>query len=310
VKRALRRALTAVSLLALALPADAFAKEKEKFDPAKEFVLDPWIKIPALHLGPVTIDLSITKAVAYLILGAVITIVVGIVLMRLRLRQDPTRRQTVGETIYDLAQNEIAAQGLPTKAMGRWFPYVASLFLFVFVVNFIGFIPLPLTGETFELFGVKLPTLGIYAATSALSVTLALALMTIFFTHAEGIRWNGARRYFAGWLPGGMPKLSVVWAIPLAALYALEVLSQAMRIVSLSVRLYANMLAGHMLILALLGLIFAISSVLVGITVIPFVILLTTLIYIFEICIVVSIQAFIFAILSATYIGSAIEPEH
>jgi F-type H+-transporting ATPase subunit a len=297
-----------LGLLALAFPSSALASEK--FDPAEEFVLKPWIEIPALHLGPLTIDLSITKAVAYLILGAFTTIVVGIVLMRLRLRQDPNRRQTIGETIYDLAQNEIAAQGLPTKAMGRWFPYVASLFLFILVVNFIGFIPLPLTGETFELFGLELPTLGIYAATSALSVTLALALMTIFFTHLEGIRWNGSRKYFASWLPEGMPKLSVVWAVPLTLLYLLEVLSQLMRIVSLSVRLYANMLAGHMLILALLGLIFAVENVFVGIGVIPFIILLTTLIYIFEICVVVGIQAFIFAILSANYIGSAIEPEH
>lgn len=302
------RLLALLSLLALAFPSSALASEE--FDPAEEFVLEPWIEIPALHLGPLTIDLSITKAVAYLILGALTTIVVGIVLMRVRLRQDPNRRQTIGETIYDLAQNEIAAQGLPTKAMGRWFPYVASLFLFILVVNFIGFIPLPLTGETFELFGLELPTLGIYAATSALSVTLALALMTIFFTHLEGIRWNGPRTYFASWLPEGMPKLNILWAVPLTLLYLLEVLSQLMRIVSLSVRLYANMLAGHMLILALLGLIFAVENVLVGIGVIPFIILLTTLIYIFEICIVVGIQAFIFAILSANYIGSAIEPEH
>ena len=107
-----------------------------------------------------------------------------------------------------------------------------------------------------------------------------------------------------------MPRFNIVWAVPLTLLYLLEVLSQLMRIVSLSIRLYANMLAGHMLILALLGLIFAISSVVIGITVIPLIILLTTLIYAFEICIVVGIQAFIFAILSANYIGSAIEPEH
>ena len=298
------RLVALMGLLALAFPSSAFASDK--FNPAEEFVLEPWIEIPALHLGPLTIDLSITKAVAYLLLGAVVTIALGIALMRVRLRQDPGRRQTIGESIYELAQNEIAGQGLPTKAMGRWFPYVASLFLFVFVVNFIGFVPLPLTGETFELFGLGLPTLGIYAATSALSVTLALALMTFFFTHVEGVRWNGPRKYFASWLPAGMPKLSIVWAVPLALLYLLEVLSQLMRVVSLSVRLYANMLAGHMLILALLGLIFALQNAFVAIGVVPF----AAFIYGFEVCIVVSIQAFIFAILSANYIGSAIESEH
>jgi F-type H+-transporting ATPase subunit a len=297
------RVLAAVSLVALALPADAFAKGK--FDPAEEFVLKPWIEIPALHLGPVTIDLSITKAVAYLFLGTIVTIALGISLMRLRLRNDPNRRQTTGEMIYELAQHQIAEQGLPTKAMGRWFPYCASLFLFVFVLNFLGFIPLPLTGQTFHLFGVKLPTFGIYAATSALSVTLALALMTIVFTHVEGVRWNGPARYFGSWMPGGMPKFSVVWAVPLVLLYTLEVISQLMRIVSLSIRLFANMLVGHMLILTLLGLIFILQTIYVS----PIVVVVIAL-YLFEVVIVVSIQAFIFAILSATYIGSAIEPQH
>ena len=295
----LRRALIATSLVALALPTNAFAKGD--FNPSEEFVLKPWIPI---HIGP--LDLSITKAVAYLFLGSIVTIVLGLTLMRTRLRQDPGRRPTVGEMIYELAQDGIAGQGLPTRAMGRWFPYVASLFLFVLVLNFISFIPLPLTGETFHLYGIKLPTLGIYAATSALSVTLALALMTIFFSHYEGVRWNGAGKYFASWLPGGMPKLSVVWAIPLALLYLLEVISQMMRIVSLSVRLFANMLVGHMLILTLIGLMFILQAVYLA----PIVVPVAVLLYLFEVGIVVSIQAFIFAILSATYIGSAIEPEH
>ena len=99
-------------------------------------------------------------------------------------------RQTFGETIYDVAETQIAEQGLPSKAIGRWFPYVASLFLFILVVNLIGFIPLPLTGETWH----GIPVFGIYAATSSLSVTLALAALTFVFTHFEGIRWNGPTR--------------------------------------------------------------------------------------------------------------------
>jgi F-type H+-transporting ATPase subunit a len=296
--------LAAAFVLALVAPASALAKGE--FDPSEEFVLEPWIKIPAFHVGPLTIDLSITKAVAYLLLGAALTITLGIVLMRMRLRQRPGRRQTVGEMIYELAQEEIAAQGLPTKAMGQWFPYVASLFLFIFVLNFISFVPLPLTGQTFELYGVTLPTLGIYAATSALSVTLALALMTVVISHVEGIRWNGPLQYFASWMPGGMPRFNLLWAVPLILLYTLEVISQLMRIVSLSVRLFANMLVGHMLILTMIGLIFILQSVFLA----PIVIPIAVLLYLFEVGIVVSIQAFIFAILSATYIGSAIEPEH
>jgi F-type H+-transporting ATPase subunit a len=280
-----RRALVAATTLALTLPAPALARGE--FDPTEEFEQHEWVSI---HLGP--LDLSITKAVVYLMLGALLTILLGIVLMRGRTLN---RRQTIGESIYEIAQVQIAEQGLPTKAIGRWFPYVASLLLFIFVVNLIGFIPLPLTGETYH--GV--PVWGIYAATSSLSVTLALALMTFVFTHFEGIRWNGPTRYFKSWIPEA-PKALLFLIVPL------EILGQFMRLVSLSVRLFANMLAGHMLILTFIGLIFVLENVALAVLSVPF----ATAFYLFEVVIVVSIQAFIFAALSAIYIGSAIEPEH
>ena len=286
--------------LYLALPATALAstvengEEEEKFDPSHEWLLHDWIPI---HLGP--INLSITKAVAYLILSSLLTILIGWLLMRWRLGTDPDRRQTVGEWVYEITQTQIAEQGLPTKAISRWYPYVASLALFIWVVNVVGFIPLPLSDETFELFGVELPTLGIYAATSTLSVTLTLALMTFVFTHVEGIRANGAVGYFKSWIPE-VPKAMYPLIVPL------EILGQFMRLISLSVRLYANMLAGHMLILTFIGLMFVLETVLLA----PLVVPAATAFYLFEVLIVVSIQAYIFAALSAIYIGSAIEPEH
>ena len=163
----------------------------------------------------------------------------------------------------------------------------------------VGFIPLPFSDEKFEIAGVEIPTFAIYAATSTLSVTLTLALMTFFFTHFEGIRWNGFNRYFKSWIPD-VPRAMLPLIIPL------EVLGQFMRLISLSVRLYANMLAGHMLILTFIGLIFVLENVAVAVFAVPF----ATAFYLFEVIIVVSIQAFIFAALSAIYIGSAIEPEH
>ena len=269
------------------LPAPALARGK--FDPSTEFEQHEWIPI---HLGP--LNLSITKAVVYLLIGAVVTILLGLFLMRARLALLPDRRQTVGEALYEIAQTQIAEQGLPSKAIGRWFPYVATLLLFIFVVNLIGFIPLPLTGETYH--GV--PVWGIYAATSSLSVTLALALLTFVFTHFEGIRWNGPVRYFKSWIPEA-PKGLLLLIVPL------EILGQFMRLISLSVRLFANMLAGHILILTFLGLIFIFQSLKLIPVLIP-----ATLFYLFEVVIVVGIQAFIFAALSAIYIGSAIEPQH
>jgi F-type H+-transporting ATPase subunit a len=285
----MRSRLLAAALFALAFPQAAFARGE--FDPVVEFEQHDWVPI---HLGP--LDLSITKAVAYLMIATVLTIFLGIFLMRARVRAggEPGVRQTIGEQIYEVAQVQIAEQGLPSKAIHRWFPYVASLFLFIFVVNLLGFIPLPLTGETYH----GIPVWGIYAATSSISVTLALALLTFVFTHVEGIRWNGPLRYFKSWIPEA-PKALLALIVPL------EVLGQFMRLISLSVRLFANMLAGHILILTFLGLIFIFQS-----WVLLFVVFPATLFYIFEVVIVVGIQAFIFAALSAIYIGSAIEPQH
>jgi F-type H+-transporting ATPase subunit a len=282
----LRRVTTALALLALAAPASAAAK----FNPADEFKLNDWVPI---HLGG--LNLSITKAVVYLWLGAALTCLLGIVLMRVRLRPVPGRRQSFGEVIYDIAQTQVAETGLPSKGIARWFPYVATLMLFIFVLNLISFIPLPITGQTWH----DIPVFGIYAATSSISVTLALAALTWVFTHIEGIHYNGLWGYLRSWIPE-VPKA----ILPL--IIVIEIFSQFMRLISLSVRLFANMLAGHILILTMIGLIFIVHSWPWRVFGLP----AAFIFYIFEVVIVVTIQAFIFAALSAIYIGSAIEPGH
>jgi len=279
--------MTVLVGLALAAPASASAAS---FDPSSEFALKDWVPI---HLGG--LDLSINKAVVYLLVGSALTCLVGILLMRFRLSHVPGRRQTFGEVIYDIAETQVAETGLPSKAMGRWFPYVATLMLFIFVINLLGFLPLPFTGETYH----HVPVWGIYAATSSISVTLALAAMTWVFTHVEGIRFNGVWHYLKSWIP------EVPRAI-LPLIIVIEVFSQFMRLISLSVRLYANMLAGHILILTMIGLMFIIHSWPWRAFGLP----AAFLFYVFEVVIVVTIQAFIFAALSAIYIGTAIEPEH
>jgi F-type H+-transporting ATPase subunit a len=293
-----KRLVALLPLLFFAAPSVALAAEDTKENKgafiSDEWELHDWIPI---HVGP--LNLSINKAVAYLLLGALLSCVIGIVFMRVKMGQGPTRRQALGEQIYEIAQVQVAEQGLPTKAIGRWFPYVATLMIFIWTINMLGFIPLPLSDEKTEIFGVKLPTLGIFAATSTLSVTLALALMTWVFTHYEGVRANGAVGYFKSWIPD-VPKALYPLIVPL------EILGQFMRLISLSVRLYANMLAGHMLILTFVGLIIVLGNVALALIAVP----AATLFYLFEVIIVVSIQAYIFAALSAIYIGSAIEPEH
>jgi F-type H+-transporting ATPase subunit a len=294
----MKRLVVLLPLLALALPATALAQGAEDEDKgafiSEEWELHDWIPI---HIGP--LNMSINKAVAYLLLGALCSCLLGIVLMRVKVGKGPTRRQALGETVYEIAQVQVAEQGLPTKAIGRWFPYVATLMIFIWVVNILGFIPLPLSDEKTTIFGVEVPTLAIFAATSTLSVTLALALMTFVFTHVEGIRENGSWAYFKSWIPE-VPKVMLPLIIPL------EILGQFMRLISLSVRLYANMLAGHMLILTFIGLIIVLENVFLAFVAVP----AAAVFYLFEVVIVVSIQAYIFAALSAIYIGSAIAPDH
>jgi F-type H+-transporting ATPase subunit a len=273
--------------LALIAPATASAAT---FDPSDEFKLKDWVPI---HLGG--LNLSINRAVVYLLVGAALSILIGLATMRWRLATVAGTRQTVGEVIYDIAQTQVAETGLPTKAMARWFPYCATLLIFIFVVNLLGFIPLPFTGQTYH--GV--PVWGIYAATSSISVTLALALLTWIFQHIEGIRYNGAVKYFKSWIPE-VPKALLFLIVPI------EIISQFMRLISLSVRLYANMLAGHILILTMIGLVFIIHTPPWRFFGLP----AAFVFYIFEVVIVVTIQAFIFAALTAIYIGTAIEPEH
>ena len=139
----MKRLLVALSTIALLLPANAFARGE--FDPTTEFEQHEWIPI---HLGP--LNLSITKAVAYLMISTVVTIAFGLFFMRGKAGRKSGRRETIGELVYDVAQQQVAEQGLPHKAIGRWFPYVATLMFFIFMVNFLGFIPLPLTGETWH----------------------------------------------------------------------------------------------------------------------------------------------------------------
>ncbi len=221
--------------------------------------------------------------------------------MRARIgsKNEVGRRQAVGEMIYEIAQTQVAEQGLPHKAIGRWFPYVASLMLFIWVINMLGFIPLPLSNETFEIFGVELPTLAVYAATSSISVTLALALMTFVFTHVEGIRHNGPVKYFKSWIPD-VPKAIVPADRPARDPRPVHAPDQPQRP---SLREHARRPHAdpdlHRLDLRA-------RQPRDRRVAVP----AAAAFYLFEVVIVVSIQAFIFAALSAIYIGSAIEPEH
>ena len=284
--------LATVAAVALVLPAQALASSAPKTDPTKEFLLEPWIKIP--KLGP--IDLSITKGVFYLLLSTVIIIVGGLLVVR-HLKLHPKRLQAFVEIVYDFSESQIGRASLPAKTYKTWFPYLATLFVFIWINNLISFLPLPVNTEH-KIWGV-IPTPSLYAATANISVTLALTLVTFFATHYVGIKNNGAGPYFKSWFPPVSGAINIL-------IVPLEILSQFLRLVSLSVRLFANMLAGHLLILMCVSLIIIIGSSFVAIASIP----VAVFFYCFELVLVANLQAFIFALLSGIYIGTAAEPHH
>ncbi len=280
---------------------------KVDFNPVEEFtnfVHDPYVKLP--------LGLDINKAVVYMWMAAALAIIVTLVIVRRGLKLRPDGAQTGVEILYDMCQNQIAKAGLPEEGMRIWFPYVASLFVFIWAMNLIGFVPLPFGDRHFHLLGLKIPEFQIYAATANLSVTLALTLVTFFATHVEGIRYNGPIRYFKSWMPSGLPAvrpftmLSFPKALLIGLIAVIEVLSQLVRLVSLSFRLFFNLLAGHLVIAVFLGL----ASLLGTYFILPIGIPMGVALYLLECTLIAGLQAFIFATLSAIYIGGAIHPDH
>ncbi len=266
--------------------------EPSDFEPQSEFELTPWIAIEVAG-----IDLSITKAVFYVFLVSALT--VGFVLyIANRMHARPNRVQTAVETTYTFMRDDIVRGNMSDDLARRWFPFIGTLFLFIWCSNLIGFIPLPLnTGHPVDVLGLELPTFAIYAATANISVTLSLTLVVWFAYHVEGVRAKGLRRYLAGWVPAGTPRAMR------PILFAIEVISQSVRIISLSVRLFANMLAGHLLILFMAGgLAVILGLAALGAITLP----IAWVFFLFEIVLIATLQAFIFAILSSIYLGEAV----
>lgn len=276
----------------LALTIGEGSHGEEEFKPQNEFALEPWVN---LDFG--FIDLSINKAVMYLALSSLICIGVGFFVVRGGLKMRPTGAQNIVEIAYDFAETQIARATLPTKVFNRYFPYVATLFLFIAINNLISFIPLP-GGEHKALFGI--PDLGLYAATANINVTLALTICTFLIYNYEGIRAHGVGGYLKTFVPGGdlNPLMKGI-------IFCLELLSNVLRLVSLSVRLFANLLAGHLLIIMAAGFAILLGNW-VGLIAIPF----GLFFYFFEWVLIAGLQAFIFAMLSGIYIGFAVEQAH
>jgi F-type H+-transporting ATPase subunit a len=262
------------------------------YEPQNEFKLESWV-----HLG----IFSINKAVLYLVLAAIATCVSMIYIAR-RMQQRPNKVQAAVELLYELTRNQITGSAMSEEMAAKWFPFVGALFLFIMFSNLIGYIPLPTNTEhKVSLFGWHIPSFSLYAATANLSIPLVLALAVFFSYTFEGIRAKGPIGYLKGLIPGGVHGGMAV------AIFFLEVLSNFMRILSLTIRLFANILAGHLIILFMAGAL----AVILGITALGwFTLPFGVLLFAFEVGLVAALQAFIFATLTAIYLGGAVAEDH
>jgi F-type H+-transporting ATPase subunit a len=262
------------------------------FKPQNEFKLDNWINLGIF---------SINKAVLYLVLAAIATCVSMIYIAR-RMQQRPNKVQAAVEVLYELMRNNITGSAMSEKMAAKWFPFIGALFLFIMFSNLVGYIPLPTNTEhEITVFGLQIPSFSLYAATANLSIPLVLALVVFFSYTFEGVRAKGPIGYLKGLVPGGV---TGGIAIPI---FFLEVLSNFMRILSLTIRLFANILAGHLIILFMAGALAVILGIsALGWFTLPFGILLLA----FEVGLVAALQAFIFATLTAIYLGGAVAEDH
>jgi F-type H+-transporting ATPase subunit a len=285
-----------IGLLLILFAAFGSAGKNDAFQPQNEFKLEPWI---SLHVGP--LDLSLNKAVLYLWLAAGLTTMTMIWIAN-RMTARPNRIQTAVEAAFLLMRDNITRGNMDDRMARKWFPFVGTLFLFIWFSNMIGYIPLPTnTEETVNVFGFAIPTFAIYAATANISVTLVLTLIVWFAYHVEGVRAKGGIGYLKSWVPAGTPG-------PLRApIFVIEVISQFVRVISLSVRLFANILAGHLLILFMGGgLVVLLGLAALGALTLP----VAVAFFLFEVVLIATLQAFIFATLTSIYFGGAVAESH
>jgi len=270
--------------------------QNTEYKPQNEFKLDPWI-----HIKIGSVDLSINKAVFYLVVACALTTWAMVYIAR-RMQQRPNNVQTAVEALYNLAYNNMARGNMDPGMAAKWFPFIGALFFFILFSNVVGYLPLPTNTEhSVHIIGAKVPTLALYAATANISVTLILTLVVWFSYHIEGIRSKGFVPYLKSCIPAGVSGPAT------GPLFVIETISHFVRIISLSVRLFANMLAGHLLILFMGGgMVVLLGAAWIG----PLTAIVAVAFFLFEVGIVAGLQAFIFATLTSIYLGGATAEAH
>jgi F-type H+-transporting ATPase subunit a len=240
----------------------------------------PFISIPPIQIGGLVLDLSITTKILMLFIASLVMLVVfGYAAAQNAKSKVPKGLGNFVEMMVTFVRDDVV---LPSMGYGgeKFLPFFFTLFFFILFVNFLGLVP------------------GMSTGTSSISVTAGLAIVTFIMIQVHGIKNNGLIGYFRGLIPGGVP----VFVLPIMII--IEFLGLLTKPFALCIRLFANMTAGHIVIYALIGLIF-----LLGYAVIPVSIVFALFIYLLEI-LVALLQAYIFTMLSALFIGMAVHQEH
>jgi F-type H+-transporting ATPase subunit a len=233
--------------------------------------------IVSLKIG--SFDISITNLTISMFIGVGIFLIL-LVIFAANPKKIPGKRQTVVEFFINFIRKGICFNMIGPKEFDRWVPFIAGVFIFVLANNMIGLVP------------------GTYTPTSNPVVPLTLALIVFFTVHITNLVKNGWR-YVKTYAPSSVPKWMLVIVVPI------ELISAIAKPFSLFIRLMANMLAGHTILYVILGLIIYFETYFIAIAAVPFALVMMIL----EIF-VSAVQAYVFAILTALYIGEAVNPKH
>jgi F-type H+-transporting ATPase subunit a len=265
-----------------------FGHKNDTFQIQNEFKLTNWVDLGVF---------SINRAVLYLFISTILTIITTVWIAG-RMHARPNKVQTAVEVLFSLMRDNITRGNMPDSMAAKWFPFIGALFLFIWFCNLVGYIPLPTNSEqTFNLFGVHIPTFALYAATANISVPLVLALVVFISFNWVGVRAHGPIGYVKSLIPSGVHGPMLILIAPL------EIVSNFMRLISLTIRLFANILAGHLIILFMSGGL----AVILGLSFLGwFTLPVGIAVYLFELGLVATLQAFIFATLAAIYVGGAV----
>jgi F-type H+-transporting ATPase subunit a len=262
--------------------------KNESFKVIDSFHLETWVHLA----GP----LNLNKGVLYLLIAAALTVGITVWVAK-RMEAKPGRLQVAIEWMYDLMLRT-TRDTMDERMASRWFPVIFTLFVFILTTNLIGYVPLPVdTAQKVNIFGFKIPAFQIYAADTNVALPLLLALGVFIAFNTEGVRAQGFIGYLKSLIPQGVKGAMLIIIFPL------EIISTFLRLLSLTIRLWANLLAGHLLIEFMAGDL----AVLLGLQLLGWITLpVGVVIFMFEAVLIAGLQAFIFSILTAIYLGGAV----